>query len=84
MTIMQLCKVNIKVDVGDAVAVGGGVVPVPLDEVDSNTPKTIAANEAISDPPNVSIPHMTATEALVIGSAALIVSTKAAELPAKQ
>eukprot|EP00521_Asterionellopsis_glacialis_P019966 CAMPEP_0195329784 /NCGR_PEP_ID=MMETSP0708-20121125/11650_1 /TAXON_ID=33640 /ORGANISM="Asterionellopsis glacialis, Strain CCMP134" /LENGTH=40 /DNA_ID= /DNA_START= /DNA_END= /DNA_ORIENTATION= len=40
MTIMQLCKVNIKVDVGDAVAVGGGVVPVPLDEVDSNTPKT--------------------------------------------
>ena len=49
-----------------------------LPNVDNTTPRTIPANEMISSLPNCSIPHSTATEALVNGSAALTVSTNAA------
>jgi hypothetical protein len=50
-------------------------------KVDSNTPSTKVPKLETSRKLNCSIPHKTATLALVNGSAALMVSTKAALLP---
>jgi len=55
--------------------------PELLASVDMITPTTIVRRDTTSGKPSVSIPLKTATAALVIGSAALTVSTKDAELP---
>ncbi len=47
--------------------------------VDSATPPTIPNSDATSPFPGLSMPHMAATDALVNGSAALTVSTNAAD-----
>jgi hypothetical protein len=52
-------------------------------KVDIRTPTTMHPKLKLSGPLKVSIFHRTATAALVIGSAALTVSTKAAELAKK-
>mmetsp|Transcript_21529 Transcript_21529/g.31840 ORF Transcript_21529/g.31840 Transcript_21529/m.31840 type:complete len:90 (+) Transcript_21529:957-1226(+) len=53
---------------------------MPFAKVDVNTPTTIPPNDAASSQLSTSIFHSTATDALVIGSAALTVSTKDASL----
>ena len=47
--------------------------------VDNTTPPTIPVKDATSSLPNISMPQSTATDALVNGSAALTVSTNAAD-----
>eukprot|EP00547_Thalassionema_nitzschioides_P008359 CAMPEP_0194230686 /NCGR_PEP_ID=MMETSP0156-20130528/44539_1 /TAXON_ID=33649 /ORGANISM="Thalassionema nitzschioides, Strain L26-B" /LENGTH=80 /DNA_ID=CAMNT_0038963281 /DNA_START=488 /DNA_END=730 /DNA_ORIENTATION=- len=80
MTVPQLCKESAKEDFGfDPPALL--LLPDTFPNVDSRTPKTMVLRERTSGMPSTSIPHITAVAALVIGSAALTVSTKAAEAP---
>ena len=54
-------------------------LPVAFPSVERTTPQTIATRDDTSTLVRTSNPHMTARIALVIGSDALMVSTKAAE-----
>lgn len=55
--------------------------PLVLPKVDNRTPATIVKSDVPSCTDSTSMPHMTAVAALVIGSAALTVSTNAADAP---
>jgi len=56
------------------------ILCAPLPTVDTNTPATMPQSDRASLNPTMSTPYDTATNALVMGSAALTVSTKDAAL----
>ena len=80
ITTRQLCRDCIKVALTDPLDFPEAE---PCAKVEINTPVTIDPKLNTSGLLKVSILHATATAALVMGSAALTVSTKAAELAKK-